>query len=512
MTPEIVADFMVSLANIPKNAHILEPSSGEGVFLSALKKNSWHNITAYEIDPTLAQQPEVRNASFVTANITTAFDLVIGNPPYIRWKNLEPELKSELENHPLWNTYCNALCDYSAIFILKAISLLKNGGQLIFITPEYWLNTTHSIKLRNFMLEQGYFEAIYHFNETPMFEGANVSLIIFKFIKAPSVHKPDIDFTQYHDRKKITAAALSALKNKHPLADAEYFSLPPFEHNKKWLLIPAATAQSLAQFEQACQPRTSDSLFPEGFHTISEVCDIGNGMVSGLDKAFQLSSAAWTEKEKEKIIKVVKAKQIAPYHALGTTDYFLLPEGEVSSEAELAQDYPNFYISLLEYKTQLNARYRYNRDIKYWEWCFLRNYKQFSSRQPRILVPCKERISNKNYFRFCFAEEDIYPTQDVTAIFPKKTTKESIYYILGFLNHWRVFDWLRFNGVVKGDIVEFSEKPIGSIPYRKIDFSSNNEKKLHDDIVTLVKTHLKHKDACLIEKINLNFDKLLIVK
>ena len=76
MTPEIVADFMVSLADIPKTARILEPSSGEGIFLSALKKNGWHNITAYEIDPTLAQQPEVRNASFVSANITTAFDFL----------------------------------------------------------------------------------------------------------------------------------------------------------------------------------------------------------------------------------------------------------------------------------------------------------------------------------------------------------------------------------------------------------------------------------------------------
>ena len=47
MTPEIVADFMVSLADIPKTARILEPSSGEGIFLSALKKNGWHNSLKY---------------------------------------------------------------------------------------------------------------------------------------------------------------------------------------------------------------------------------------------------------------------------------------------------------------------------------------------------------------------------------------------------------------------------------------------------------------------------------
>jgi adenine-specific DNA-methyltransferase len=32
MTPEIVANFMVSLADLKNDSSILEPSSGEGVF------------------------------------------------------------------------------------------------------------------------------------------------------------------------------------------------------------------------------------------------------------------------------------------------------------------------------------------------------------------------------------------------------------------------------------------------------------------------------------------------
>ena len=170
-TPEIVADFMLSLANIDKQSAVLEPACGKGVFLKLLEQKKYNNVTAYEIDSALAAEFEgIRYESFISAAIRKKFDLVIGNPPYIRWKNLEQELKDELACSHLWNEYFNSLCDYLYIFILKSIELLRENGQLIFICPEYWMNTTHSLGLRNFMIKNGYFEQIYHFNETPYFQ------------------------------------------------------------------------------------------------------------------------------------------------------------------------------------------------------------------------------------------------------------------------------------------------------------------------------------------------------
>ena len=42
-TPKIVADFMIEMADISKNASILEPSCGEGVFLSLLQDKGFFN-------------------------------------------------------------------------------------------------------------------------------------------------------------------------------------------------------------------------------------------------------------------------------------------------------------------------------------------------------------------------------------------------------------------------------------------------------------------------------------
>ena len=83
----------------------------------------------------------VQYSSFLEVSTQEKYDVIIGNPPYIRWKNLEPELKGELQDNDLWNKYFNSLCDYLFIFILKSIGHLSPRGELIFICTEYWLNT-----------------------------------------------------------------------------------------------------------------------------------------------------------------------------------------------------------------------------------------------------------------------------------------------------------------------------------------------------------------------------------
>ena len=54
-TPEVVADFMIDLADISSNSKILEPSCGEGIFITLFQRRDFNNITGYEIDPLLTQ-------------------------------------------------------------------------------------------------------------------------------------------------------------------------------------------------------------------------------------------------------------------------------------------------------------------------------------------------------------------------------------------------------------------------------------------------------------------------
>lgn len=510
-TPKVVAEFMIDLANITQKSKILEPSCGEGIFLALLQEKGFNNLLAYEIDQELATDfPFVHYESFISAKIDEKFDLIIGNPPYIRWKNLEEELKQELSNNPLWNRYFNSLCDYLYIFILKSIELLNENGQLIFICPEYWLNTTHSVSLRNYMVQNGCFEQIYHFNETPIFDKVNVSTIIFKFVKGKQEAKK-ITVAKFYANQKLTQETLNSLKNKTYLKDAEYLEVSQFKTNERWLLQTDETKAELQLLENVCQKKQATSLLAlfdnkTEYYTIGEMCDIGNGLVSGLDKAFQVNGHQLNENEKLATIDVVKAKDLKPFFAENITKYIFIQDG--LQENEFKQTYPNFYLHFQKYKPDLEKRYRYNRKITYWEWVFLRNHNLFSKPEKRIFVPCKERISNKNYFRFALIESGIFPTQDVTAIFKKNETKESIEYILAYLNQAVIFDWLKCNGIVKGNIVEFSEKPIASIPFRKIDWTNQKEVDLHQTITNLTQELIVHKNQNLLSEINSLFIQL----
>ncbi|MBO8465938.1 MAG: N-6 DNA methylase [Bacteroidetes bacterium] len=491
-----VAEFMVKLISHNEDCKILEPSCGKGIFLSKLYEKGFKNIDAYEIDETLDNPFHcVKYESFISAPLNN-YDVVIGNPPYIRWKNLEKQLKDELASSPLWNHYFNSLCDYLFIFILKSIEQLNEEGELIFICTDYWMNTTHSSTLRNYMVRNGYFSEIYHFKEAPLFENVCASFMIFRYVKTKKSSAPKIKLFKYINEKKI--------KGIEDLLDGNSFILseiPQFKENERWLLVPEKQQEILCKIEDSCRRRIPILFENADINRIGDVCDIGNGMVSGLDKAFNISDLVFLNKEeKASTIKVLKAKDLRPYMHVSESAYFFIDKR--ISEEEFIRFYPNVFQYMIRYKDNLLKRYNYGKDIPYWEFVFPRNLNLFMRKEKRILVPCKERISNKNYFRFSLASENYMPLQDVTGIFKKRTCKESIEYITAYLNNWRVFDWLKYNGIIKGHIVEFSESPIASIPYRPIDWENDNERMIHDEITKDVIKYAENKDENCIEKID----------
>ena len=482
---------MVWMSKSKKDSIVVEPSCGEGVFIESLRESGFTNITGYEVDPTLEQRGtgRVLNKSFLADNLNAEVDLIIGNPPYIRWKNLDEGLREELNNDHVWREHFTGLTDYLCIFILKSVIALKPGGELIFITPEYWLNTQGAKSLRSYLCLNGHFTDIVHFGETPIFSKVSSSIIIFRFVKNTKVRdaEKEIRVLRYKSNKLLSPSDIEGLKSGKATDNIHTFMAPRFQPDGTWALADASTLGNLASFENACVREGGEELpgLTKKFTTIGDIADIANGMVSGLDKAFQVpDSIELNAAESTSCLQVLKAKEIKPYTQGALLRYIFLPEGEVSEE-QLAAVYPNFKKLLLANKDKLDMRFRYGRDIKYWEWVFPRSLHLFRAEGPKIFVPCKERISHKNYFRFCVVKGGVYPTQDVTAIIPKKTTKENIHYIAAFLNSRHVFDWLKIKGIIKGSIVEFSEKPISSIPFRKINWGLPRERQLHDNISEL---------------------------
>lgn len=507
-TPDIIVKFMVDLSGKPTESIILEPSSGKGAFLKELLSRGYKHIIAYEIDESIIgdKYDFVRNESFIGSTINESFDLVIGNPPYVRWKNLSNIQKAELKKNPIWKAYFNSLSDYLYIFIVKSIELLNEGGELIFITPDYWLSTTYSQTLRDYMVKNGFFESIINFVETPIFNGVATSTIIFKYIKTVA-SKPDkpINIIKFNSQRKLTPKDLISITNDEYDKRKIHFQKSQFSKNKKWLLIPDEIENELSIYEKKCS-NDSVELFEEqrNYYHLGDIADIGNGMVSGLDKAFKIPNGTeLTEKEEQVILEVVKAKHMRKYYYEETEKYFFLNE-TVNSELELIENYPNFYNLLKPFQPRLLTRYNYQKDLPYWHWAFPRNLALFRKSVPRILIPCKERISHKNFFRFTFAAPGIFPTQDVTGIILKPFIKESTHFVLAILNSSVVYDWIKAKGIMKGNIVEFSERPLSGIPIPMVNWSNSREVISHNEISNLCQSYIQNRNVETLE--NLGFE------
>ena len=97
------------------------------------------------------------------------FDIIIGNPPYVRIQNLN---KKEVEFFN--NTYYSPERNYDIyiLFIERGFKLLKEGGELGFILPHKFFEGENGWKIRKFISDSKSLDRIVHFGSNQIFDGA----------------------------------------------------------------------------------------------------------------------------------------------------------------------------------------------------------------------------------------------------------------------------------------------------------------------------------------------------
>ena len=308
------------------------------------------------------------------------FDVVIGNPPYVRMQGLQNSYPHMVDYYN--KNYVSATSNYDiyVLFMEKSLELIKNEGIVSFILPHKFLITDFGVGIRKFFTENRSVESLLHFGSELVFEDASTYTCIINLDKKP---KEKIYF------KKI-----------NPLKISQNFDWDKMDYNllnqDNWDLQSESVYHVMQKLKS--QP-----------YTIADVFDkIFQGIASGGDKFFSLKLIESISNEiglfysgiLEKEVKLefsflkplIKGNQISKYQPVVVSNYILFPYSIENGKAvpmsfdTIKSEYPLAAEYFIENEVFLRGREkgRFNNDK---EWFLLSRNQGISNVEiPKIMT------------------------------------------------------------------------------------------------------------------------------
>lgn len=194
-TPQKLADYITKIT-LKDKKKILEPSCGDGSFLKSIKNildNNDYNIE--KIDAIEYIEEEANKSKRILKNINNAnvtnddfynfyvnckdkYNLIIGNPPYIRYqyltefqreKQAQVLIKNKMKSNKLINSW--------VFFLVACIELLEKNGTIAFVIPAEIMQVAYAEDLRKYLSKHLSKINIISFNKL-LFEDAEQEVVV----------------------------------------------------------------------------------------------------------------------------------------------------------------------------------------------------------------------------------------------------------------------------------------------------------------------------------------------
>ncbi|MDR1161746.1 MAG: N-6 DNA methylase [Tannerellaceae bacterium] len=391
-TPEYIARFFAKyvLKEIPlskfNTLKILEPAVGSGIFMRTLLellgekcnphlnaeeiKNAFSNILAIDVDVNACQATELSLAllylllysDFPKLNVVhkesiqylygkrdylNSFDLIISNPPYIRYEFLSNELKAFLKDTSFFSDFSKGKSDLYLAFLKLSVDLLSPGGTALFIIPHSFLINEGAKKLRKYITDNCTIKLLADLSAIPVFGNTGVYSILLIFEKKQ--HPKDFSTTTILKCKNYVGQALEDIINDEE-TDNSFYSIYKVSTNaftaENWLILP----NKEYEIEQKIRKH----------QTISDYLEVSSGIISGCDAVF-LRRKEDIPKGEEGIYKPYlgdkeKKTYAVPVESNRYIFYHYLDNGDPIDETALSTNYPNTWEYLNNHKKQLEGR------------------------------------------------------------------------------------------------------------------------------------------------------------
>lgn len=288
-----------------------------------------------------------------------SYDIVIGNPPYVRGSAIDKELKKKyIRNFPELERKSTDLYTY---FICHGLNVLNETGILTFVTPAQFQMSNYGKPIRKVINKKSDLRLIADFDELPVFKNIGVHTSVYSL----SRKKTGNQFRRYEYKELPEVNPLYFLYS-------DGVCLPQENVSEAGWVFSSADAHSIISFlEKAGMPLKNYS------------GGVFSGIKTGCKKVFFLDEddlEDYTEYDLAHCRKMIIPKKITAWKSQWTEDYLAI----VKKDEELRVN-SELYKRMLLYKDDLCSR---SDVVGHGTWYGLRQcgyYDKFD--QPKIIYP-----------------------------------------------------------------------------------------------------------------------------
>ena len=282
------------------------------------------------LDPSANQEFFLWHTWFKDIFDKGGFDIVIGNPPYVRQERLGMDYKKRLIS--TYQNVGNGTADLYVYFFGLGIKILNTDSVLAFITLNKYLKTKYGKELRDTLAKQVTVDRIIDFFELPVFNASTDAAITMFYKSQKNIP------TRYFPIKTLENLDLTAITN------GEYLST--IKDESEWQFVDSAQSSIL---EKICK----DSITLKDFSGDK----IYYGIKTGFNKAFIIKDSKVAQKlltsESAPIIKkYAQSTDIKKWEITNDSKYFLA----TGFDDNIERKYPTAYNYLCQFKKELVER------------------------------------------------------------------------------------------------------------------------------------------------------------
>ncbi len=391
------------------------------------------------------------------------FDVVIGNPPYVRQETLG-DFKEYFKKS--YNTY-HGVADLYVYFIERGVSLLKESGIFSYIVSNKWLRANYGQSLRKWM-NQRYIEEIIDFKDLPVFGNKVTTYPCILRIKGQQQQSSKFSASQIQD--------LNFQNLENYVKQNQYIVDQTLLWEEGWSLADYKTQKFIEKLKKIGCPLDK---YLEGKIFVGIKTALNEAFI--IDKELKEKLIEEDPKSTELIKPYLTGREIKRYSFLKLEKYVIvIPKGWTKLNFSNTKDYwkvfseayPAISNHLMSFEEK--ARKRTDQGDFWWELRACDYYDEFEKN--KIIYP---EIATKG--QFTIDSEKFY--LDMTGFILGSDSK----YLLGILNSKLLtFIFSNISSEIRGGFLRWKFQYMKPLPIRGIDFSKSSDKILHDNMITLV--------------------------